>query len=102
MGTSSSKAASPSSIARARRSASSSRPSDVADSDREVPGVSIREEVELLQRIPLFANVEAAKLKLLAFTSDRIAFEAGQGASPQGRPPAAPPTPIQRGTAGQP
>ncbi len=26
--------------------------------------MSIREEVELLQRIPLFANVEAAKLKL--------------------------------------
>ncbi len=39
--------------------------------------MSIREEVELLQRIPLFANVEAAKLKLLAFTSERIAFEAG-------------------------
>jgi CRP/FNR family transcriptional regulator, cyclic AMP receptor protein len=40
--------------------------------------VSLREEVELLQRIPLFANVEASKLKLLAFTSERIAFEAGQ------------------------
>jgi CRP/FNR family transcriptional regulator, cyclic AMP receptor protein len=40
--------------------------------------VSLREEVELLQRIPLFANVEASKLKLLAFTSERIAFETGQ------------------------
>jgi CRP-like cAMP-binding protein len=40
--------------------------------------VSLREEVELLQRIPLFANVEASKLKLLAFTSERIAFESGQ------------------------
>lgn len=39
--------------------------------------MSLREEVELLQRIPLFANVEASKLKLLAFTSERIAFEAG-------------------------
>jgi CRP/FNR family cyclic AMP-dependent transcriptional regulator len=39
--------------------------------------VSLREEVDLLQRIPLFANVEASKLKLLAFTSERIAFEAG-------------------------
>ena len=40
--------------------------------------MSLREEVELLQRIPLFANVEASKLKLLAFTSERIAFETGQ------------------------
>jgi CRP/FNR family cyclic AMP-dependent transcriptional regulator len=40
--------------------------------------VSIKEEVELLQRIPLFQNVEAAKLKLLAFTSERVAFPAGQ------------------------
>ena len=40
--------------------------------------MSLREEVDLLQRIPLFANVEASKLKLLAFTSERIAFESGQ------------------------
>jgi CRP/FNR family cyclic AMP-dependent transcriptional regulator len=39
--------------------------------------VSIKEEVDLLRRIPLFANVEPSKLKLLAFTSERIAFEAG-------------------------
>jgi len=39
--------------------------------------MSIKEEVDLLRRIPLFANVEASKLKLLAFTSERIAFEAG-------------------------
>jgi CRP/FNR family cyclic AMP-dependent transcriptional regulator len=39
--------------------------------------VSLREEVDLLRRIPLFANVEPSKLKLLAFTSERIAFEAG-------------------------
>jgi CRP-like cAMP-binding protein len=39
--------------------------------------VSLKEEVDVLQRIPLFAKVEASKLKLLAFTSERIAFEAG-------------------------
>jgi CRP/FNR family cyclic AMP-dependent transcriptional regulator len=39
--------------------------------------VSLKEEVSMLQRIPLFANIEAAKLKLLAFTSERVAFEAG-------------------------
>ena len=39
--------------------------------------MSLKEEVNVLQRIPLFAKVEASKLKLLAFTSERIAFEAG-------------------------
>jgi CRP-like cAMP-binding protein len=39
--------------------------------------VSLKEEVELLQRIPLFQHIEPAKLKLLAFTSERVAFEAG-------------------------
>jgi len=40
--------------------------------------VSLKEEVDLLRRIPLFANIEASKLKLLAFTSERVAFEGGQ------------------------
>ena len=39
--------------------------------------MSLKEEVNLLQRIPLFQNIEASKLKLLAFTSERVAFEAG-------------------------
>jgi CRP-like cAMP-binding protein len=39
--------------------------------------MSLKEEVDLLQRIPFFANVEASKLKLLAFTSQRIAYEPG-------------------------
>lgn len=40
--------------------------------------MSLKEEVDLLQRIPLFAKLEPSKLKLLAFTSERIAFEPGQ------------------------
>ena len=40
--------------------------------------MSLKEEVELLQRIPFFASVEPAKLKLLAFTSERVAFERDQ------------------------
>jgi len=39
--------------------------------------VSLAEEVELLRKIPLFANVEQSKLKLLAFTSERVVFNAG-------------------------
>jgi CRP-like cAMP-binding protein len=46
--------------------------------------VSIIEDVELLRRIPMFAKVEPAKLKLLAFTSQRVTFETGQELFHQG------------------
>lgn len=39
--------------------------------------VSLNQEVELLKKIPLFANIEISKLKLLAFTSERVTFAAG-------------------------
>lgn len=39
---------------------------------------SLADEVDLLRRIPLFAQIDPSKLKLLAFTSERIAFEAEQ------------------------
>lgn len=38
----------------------------------------LKDEVELLRRVPLFAEVEPTKLKLLAFTSDRMSFDPGQ------------------------
>lgn len=40
--------------------------------------MSLNEEVELLRNIPLFAKLEPSKLKLLAFTSERITYEAEQ------------------------
>jgi CRP-like cAMP-binding protein len=40
--------------------------------------MSLNEEVELLRAIPLFAKIEPAKLKLLAFTSERIVYESEQ------------------------
>ena len=40
--------------------------------------MSLKEDAELLRRIPLFAAIEPAKLKLLAFTSERISFSPGQ------------------------
>lgn len=40
--------------------------------------MSLNEEVELLRAIPLFAKIEPAKLKLLAFTSERLTYEADQ------------------------
>ena len=39
--------------------------------------MSILTEVELLRRIPLFSNIDTSRLKLLAFTSERLTFENG-------------------------
>jgi CRP-like cAMP-binding protein len=46
--------------------------------------VSLSEEVELLRNIPLFSNIEPSKLKLLAFTSERIAYSPEQILCKQG------------------
>ena len=40
--------------------------------------MSIDKEVEILRQIPLFANIEPTKLKLMAFASERIIFQSGQ------------------------
>ena len=41
---------------------------------------------ELLKGVPIFSKVEPAKLKLLAFTSERVNFTAGQEICHQGDP----------------
>jgi CRP-like cAMP-binding protein len=46
--------------------------------------MSLNEEVELLRSIPLFAKLELSKLKLLAFTSERLTFAEGQNLFRQG------------------
>ncbi len=38
----------------------------------------LNDEVDRLRRVPLFAKMEMAKLKLLAFTSDRMSFQPQQ------------------------
>ena len=48
--------------------------------------MSIKEEVEVLRNIPLFSKIEPAKLKLLAFTSERMTFESGQTLFQKGEP----------------
>lgn len=48
--------------------------------------MNLNEEVELLKRVPIFAKIEQAKLKLLAFTSERVNFSAGQEVCHQGDP----------------
>ena len=39
--------------------------------------MSIQAEVDLLRRVPLFANIDTSRLKLLAFTSERLSFDPG-------------------------
>lgn len=46
--------------------------------------MSIEQEVEVLRRIPLFANIEPAKLKLMCFASQRLTFRSGQKLCEQG------------------
>ncbi|HEX2888488.1 cyclic nucleotide-binding domain-containing protein [Vineibacter terrae] len=46
--------------------------------------MSINEEVELLKTVPIFSKIEPAKLKLIAFTSDRMTFDVGQELCHQG------------------
>ncbi|MDP6563739.1 MAG: Crp/Fnr family transcriptional regulator [Alphaproteobacteria bacterium] len=46
--------------------------------------MSLNQEVDLLRSIPLFANIEPSKLKLLAFTSERLTFQEGQSLCHQG------------------
>ena len=46
--------------------------------------MSLDEEVDVLRRIPLFGNIEPTKLKLLAFTSERLTYDKGQTLFRQG------------------
>lgn len=46
--------------------------------------MSLNEEVEILRNIPMFARIEPSKLKLLAFTSERLTFQSGQDLCVQG------------------
>jgi CRP/FNR family transcriptional regulator, cyclic AMP receptor protein len=40
--------------------------------------MSLKDEFELLRRVPLFAEIEPSRLKLLAFMSERVGFDAGR------------------------
>ncbi|WP_018900727.1 cyclic nucleotide-binding domain-containing protein [Rhizobium sp. 2MFCol3.1] len=44
----------------------------------------LRDEAEMLRRVPIFSKIEAAKLKLLAFASDRNIYTAGTALCHQG------------------
>ena len=40
--------------------------------------MSLKREYEVLRRVPIFAGIEPAKLKLLALMSERVAFDPGK------------------------
>ena len=46
--------------------------------------MSLDEEVDILRRIPLFSNIDPAKLKLMAFASERMTYHDGQPVVRQG------------------
>ncbi|MBL0373649.1 cyclic nucleotide-binding domain-containing protein [Rhizobium sp. KVB221] len=46
----------------------------------------LQDEVQILRQVPLFSRVAPAKLKLLAFTSDRVSYKAGEALFHQGDP----------------
>lgn len=48
--------------------------------------MSLDQEVEILRQIPLFANIDTAKLKLMCFASERLTFEPAQVICGQGEP----------------
>jgi CRP/FNR family transcriptional regulator, cyclic AMP receptor protein len=48
--------------------------------------MSLKQEFELLRRVPFFAEIEPAKLKLLAFMSERVGFDQGKAVVRQGDP----------------
>ena len=48
--------------------------------------MSIEQEVEILRNIPMFARMEPAKLKLMAFASERLSFKPGQDLCRMGDP----------------
>ena len=46
--------------------------------------MSLDQEVEILRQIPLFANIDTAKLKLMCFASQRLTFKPGEALCRQG------------------
>ena len=48
--------------------------------------MNLNEEVEILKGVPIFAKIEPTRLKLLAFTGERMNFAEGQELCHQGEP----------------
>ena len=48
--------------------------------------MSLLQEYELLRRVPSFAEIEPPRLKLLAFMSERVGYDAGKTLCQQGDP----------------
>ena len=60
--------------------------------------MTLNQEVDALRRVPLFRQIEARRLKLLAFTSERLVFSKSEDVDPLD--PSHPRTWIRDGTQG--
>ena len=54
---------------------------------RRVPMRSLQRDVEALRRIPLFAGLPTARLKLIAYAAETVEFEPGDVMVQEGQPP---------------
>ena len=52
---------------------------------RSATSAALGAETKFLRELPLFANLDSSKLRLLAFTSDRKTYEPGEIVVKQGR-----------------
>jgi CRP/FNR family cyclic AMP-dependent transcriptional regulator len=48
--------------------------------------MTLQQDVDVLRKIPLFAKIEPARLKLLAFTSEHVEYRPGEAICRQGEP----------------
>ncbi|MEK0085167.1 cyclic nucleotide-binding domain-containing protein [Benzoatithermus flavus] len=48
--------------------------------------MTLQQDVDVLRKVPIFAKIEPAKLKLLAFTSEHLEFMPGDALCRQGEP----------------
>jgi CRP-like cAMP-binding protein len=48
--------------------------------------MNLNEEVEILKGVPIFSKIELARLKLIAFTGERVTYNVGQEVCHQGEP----------------
>ncbi|HEX2018913.1 MAG TPA: cyclic nucleotide-binding domain-containing protein [Aurantimonas sp.] len=46
----------------------------------------LKSEIDLLRTVPIFAGIEPSRLKLIAFTSESVAYREGQVVCRQGQP----------------
>ena len=73
-------------VANQTSAAGGARPADTAPAEKEgaEKGTGLSQEAEVLAKVGFFAGMDRSRLKLLAFTSERLHFDPGQDLFRQG------------------